>query len=113
MGRGLPHRLPHDLGNGRAGGRRTGRPDQLRTAHLETLRTPALICQGTRDPFGTREEVAGYRLAPAIEIAWFEDGDHDLRPRKAVTGLTAAARRQALAERVRAWTAALGENYRR
>jgi len=84
-----------------------GRPEQLRTAHLATLATPTLICQGTRDPFGTREEVEGYALSPAIEIAWFEDGDHDLRPRKAVTGLTAAAHRQAMAERVRGWAAAL------
>ena len=67
-----------------------GRPEQLRTAHLERLATPALICQGTRDPFGTREEVAGYALSPAIEILWLEDGDHDLRPRKAVSGFTAA-----------------------
>ena len=84
-----------------------GRPEQLRTAHLATLATPALICQGTRDPFGTCEEVAGYALSPAIEIAWVEDGDHDLRPRKAVTGLSAAAQRQALAERARAWAGTL------
>ena len=83
-----------------------GRPEQLRTAHLATLATPTLICQGTRDIFGTREEVAAYALSPAIVIAWVEDGDHDLRPRKAVTGLSAAAQRQALAERVRAWASA-------
>ena len=35
-----------------------GKPEKLRTAHLATLRTPALICQGTRDPFGTRADVA-------------------------------------------------------
>ena len=84
-----------------------GRPEQLRTAHLAALATPTLICQGTRDTFGTREEVAGYALSPAIEIAWVEDGDHDLRPRKSVTGVSAAAQRQALAERVRDWAAAL------
>jgi hypothetical protein len=37
-----------------------GKPDQLRTAHLASLRTPTLIVQGTRDPFGTREDVASY-----------------------------------------------------
>ena len=67
-----------------------GRPEQLRTAHLEGLATPALICQGTRDPFGTREEVAGYALSPAIEMLWLEDGDHDLKPRKGVSGFGAA-----------------------
>lgn len=60
-----------------------GRPEKLRTAHLETLATPALIVQGTRDPFGTRDDVAGYTLSPAIRVAWMEDGDHDLKPRKA------------------------------
>jgi len=62
------------------------RPEQLRTAHLHALRTPTLICQGTRDPFGTRDEVPGYGLSPAIEVHWLEDGDHDLRPRKAISG---------------------------
>ncbi|HVH03963.1 MAG TPA: alpha/beta family hydrolase [Amaricoccus sp.] len=84
-----------------------GRPEQLRTAHLATLRTRTLICQGSRDPFGTAEEVATYSLAPAIEIAWIEDGDHDLRPRKSVTGRTAAEARTALAARVAAWTRTL------
>jgi predicted alpha/beta-hydrolase family hydrolase len=62
-----------------------GKPEQLRTAHLETLSAPALICQGTRDPFGTREEAAGYRLSPSIAIHWLEDGDHDFKPRRPLT----------------------------
>ncbi len=56
-------------------------PERLRTAHLEQIRTPTLIVQGTRDPFGGPEDVAGYRLSPAIRLVWIEDGDHDLRPR--------------------------------
>ncbi len=56
-------------------------PERLRTAHLEQIRTPTLIVQGTRDPFGGPEEVAGYPLSPAIRLVWIEDGDHDLRPR--------------------------------
>ena len=67
-----------------------GKPQALRTAHLEHLATPALICQGTRDPFGTRDEVQGLALSEGIEILWLEDGDHDLKPRKAVSGFTAA-----------------------
>lgn len=63
-----------------------GKPDRLRTAHLENLKAPALICQGTRDPFGTWSEVQGYALAPAVRLQWLEDGDHDLKPRKTVTG---------------------------
>jgi predicted alpha/beta-hydrolase family hydrolase len=59
-----------------------GKPERLRTAHLETLRTPTLIAQGTRDPFGTPKEVAAYILSPSIEIVWIEDGDHSFKPRK-------------------------------
>jgi predicted alpha/beta-hydrolase family hydrolase len=66
-----------------------GRPEKLRTAHLETLSTPALIVQGTRDAFGSREDVAGYRLSPAIRVAWLEDGDHSWKPR-ASSGRTEA-----------------------
>jgi uncharacterized protein len=55
-----------------------GQPEKLRTAHLEELRTSALILQGTRDPFGTREDVAGYKLSKTIAIEWIEKGDHSL-----------------------------------
>jgi predicted alpha/beta-hydrolase family hydrolase len=60
-----------------------GRPEKLRTEHLESLDTPSLILQGERDPFGTRDDVEGYRLSPAIRIAWCPDGDHSFKPRKA------------------------------
>jgi len=66
-----------------------GRPERLRTKHLETLETPALIVQGTRDPFGTREDVAGYRLSSAIRVVWLEDGGHSWKPR-ASSGRTEA-----------------------
>lgn len=66
-----------------------GKPDRLRTAHLEEIRTPTLIRQGERDPFGRREEAAGYNLSAAVHLSWATDGDHDLKPRKA-SGLTHA-----------------------
>ncbi len=58
-----------------------GRPQSLRTEHLCGLRTPALICQGDRDPFGTRGEVETYALSSAIRLCWLPDGDHDFKPR--------------------------------
>jgi len=58
-----------------------GKPEQLRTEHLKTLQTPALVVQGTRDALGNREEAEAYTLSPQIEILWLEDGDHDLKPR--------------------------------
>ena len=38
--------------------------------------------QGTRDPFGTPEEVARYPLHPSIQVHWLQDGDHSFAPRK-------------------------------
>ncbi|MGF1525369.1 MAG: alpha/beta family hydrolase [Candidatus Competibacterales bacterium] len=59
-----------------------GKPRQLRTDHLQTLVTPTLICQGERDPLGTRDEVAQYPLSKAIDLHWLPAGDHGYRPPK-------------------------------
>jgi predicted alpha/beta-hydrolase family hydrolase len=82
-----------------------GKPTQLRTAHLKTLAAPALIVHGTRDEFGSPEEIATYDLARGIELSFVEDGDHDLKPRKSVTGLSGAEALQRIAETVARWTA--------
>ena len=81
------------------------KPTQLRTKHLAGLKTPALIVQGTRDEFGTRDEVPGYTLSDRIEILWLEDGDHDLKPRKAISGFTAAQHMATRGGTVAAWVA--------
>lgn len=80
-----------------------GRPTQLRTRHLVGLRCPALICQGTRDEFGVPDEVATYGLSPRIEVKWLEDGDHDLKPRKSISGFSTADHLKTVAEAVSAW----------
>jgi predicted alpha/beta-hydrolase family hydrolase len=80
-----------------------GRPEQLRTAHLVGLKTPTLICQGTRDEFGDRYEVGEFGLSDEIELFWLEDGDHDLKPRKAISGFTTAGHLDSLAEHVSRW----------
>ncbi len=66
-----------------------GKPETAakRTAHLEELTTPTLICQGTRDPMGGKPLVDSLPLAPAIAVHWLEDGDHSFKPRKS-SGLT-------------------------
>jgi predicted alpha/beta-hydrolase family hydrolase len=81
------------------------KPEQLRTGHLADLKAPTLICQGTRDEFGTRGEVASYALSENIEILWLEDGDHDLKPRKSVSGFSAADHLKRVAEALKAWAA--------
>ena len=79
-----------------------GKPEQLRTAHLAELATPTLVCQGERDVMGSREEVAGYALSPAIRIEWAPDGDHELTPRKA-SGNTLAGNLAAAADAIAAF----------
>jgi len=57
-----------------------GNPARTRVKHLENLRTPTLILQGTRDSFGLPEDVANYRLSKKIRIVWIESGDHSFKP---------------------------------
>ena len=56
-----------------------GQPQKTRVEHLKELQTPTLIVQGTRDPFGTRDDVQGYALSKAIRVEWIEGGDHSLK----------------------------------
>jgi predicted alpha/beta-hydrolase family hydrolase len=60
------------------------KPEQLWTAHLPDLRTSALFVHGTRDPFGSPEEMRqAIALIPArtgfVEV---ERAGHDLAPLK-------------------------------
>lgn len=66
-----------------------GRPAQLRTEHLEGLRTPTLIVQGERDSFGRRGEVEAYPLSAALQLAWIPAGDHSFKPTRS-SGCTEA-----------------------
>jgi predicted alpha/beta-hydrolase family hydrolase len=84
-----------------------GRPTQLRTAHLMGLQTPALFVEGTRDEFGSPGEIAGYGLPKTIEIAWLEDGDHSLKPRKAISGFTYGQHMATMADAAADWAARL------
>ena len=59
-----------------------GRPQQLRTAHLAELRSPTLILQGERDPFGKPEEVEHYTLSPRVQVRWIAAGDHSFKPNR-------------------------------
>ena len=69
-----------------------GQPEKLRVAHLENLKTPALIVQGERDAFGTRDEISRYPLSKKIRILFLPDGDHSFKPR-ASSGRTEKAER--------------------
>ena len=58
------------------------KPETLRVENLNAIDNELLILQGTRDIFGTSEEVKNYSLNANVNIIWLEDGDHDLQPRK-------------------------------
>ena len=56
------------------------KPNLWRMDHLKIIDTPTLICQGERDPFGSRQEVSRQTFSPAVSINWMADGDHNFCP---------------------------------
>ncbi|USD65880.1 alpha/beta family hydrolase [Vibrio sp. SCSIO 43136] len=59
-----------------------GKPENFKGEHMASLTKPCLIAQGDRDPFGTQEDIAGYKLSDQIELCWIPDGEHSFKPRK-------------------------------
>jgi len=57
-----------------------GRPEQHRTQHLPDLRTPTLFVHGTRDPFGSIEELqlAIKMISAKTKLLTVEGAGHDL-----------------------------------
>lgn len=66
------------------------KPLELRTAHFPQLRTPALFVHGSRDPFGSQEEMrSALTLIPGRnELLEIEGAGHDLAGKKADPELT-------------------------
>lgn len=60
------------------------KPEQLRTAHFAKLTVPALFVHGTRDPFGSPDEVqSALTLLPGRhELLQVEGAGHELLARK-------------------------------
>lgn len=58
-----------------------GKPDRLRIEHLRAITVPCLFVSGTRDAFGTPDELEAHTAAiPApVEHAWLEGKGHDLK----------------------------------
>jgi hypothetical protein len=56
------------------------KPEQQRTQHLPDLRTPALFVSGTRDPFGSIQEIEqALKMIPAkTKLLPIEGAGHDL-----------------------------------
>ena len=51
-----------------------GRPDRLRVEHLPAIDVPCLFVSGTRDPFGTPDELTAHTAAIAGPVTheWVE-----------------------------------------
>lgn len=82
-----------------------GKPERLRTQHLPALTLPVLFVHGTRDPFGTIEELeAARKLIPGrTALLKVESAGHDL-------GFKGKARREELpAQIVAEFQALLGQ----
>jgi uncharacterized protein len=61
-----------------------GRPDRLRVEHLPDVTAPWLFVHGTRDPFGSPDELEQWTstIAGPVTHHWL-DGGHDLRGKDA------------------------------
>ena len=70
----------------------------------------ALAAQGfrvARFEFGSPEEIATYTLSPSITVRFLEDGDHDLKPRKALSGFSTGDHLKTIAQSIDDWTQTL------
>ena len=63
-----------------------GRPDKLRDAHLPDVKAPMLFIQGSRDTFGTEEEIRDLikRLKLNAKLYPVAGGDHSLKVPKSL-----------------------------
>ncbi|MEP7202682.1 MAG: alpha/beta family hydrolase [Ilumatobacteraceae bacterium] len=77
-----------------------GRPDSLRTEHLPRLNVRCLFIHGTRDPFGSPEELQHWTatIPGEVEHHWMEGRGHDLKGADA-----------AIASIVASWISTLGQ----
>ena len=58
-----------------------GRPERLRVEHLADVAVPCLFISGTKDPFGSPDELTEWTATiPApVEHVWIDGGRHDLK----------------------------------
>lgn len=58
-----------------------GKPEKLRTEHFSSIEVPCLFVSGTRDSFGTPDELTHQTAAISGKVThvWIDGGDHGLR----------------------------------
>ena len=64
-----------------------GRPGADRTSHFPELRVPCLFVSGTRDQFGSPDELeaATAAIPGPVTHVWLDGGNHGLRGKDAAT----------------------------
>jgi len=85
-----------------------GRPDQLRDAHLPSIRVPVLCINGTRDPLCTPDlmERAIAPVSAPWQMHWLDGADHSFHVLKS-SGRNDLAVMAEVADVVEAWVAGL------
>ena len=83
-----------------------GKPDQLRDAHLPSIRVPVLCVNGTRDPFCTPALMKGVleRVTAPWQMLWLETADHSFHVLKS-SGKTDAQVLGEVADAAEKWVA--------
>jgi hypothetical protein len=58
-----------------------GKPDRLRVDHLPAITVPCLFVSGTKDPFGTPDELERWTatIAGDVHHVWIEGARHDMK----------------------------------
>jgi uncharacterized protein len=81
-----------------------GKADQLRVKHLPQIRVPMLFVQGSRDPFGTPDELRPIikELKAPTELSVVAGGDHSFKVLKRA-GVTQEETHTAVLDRIEVW----------
>jgi uncharacterized protein len=81
-----------------------GRPNRLRAEHLSRIKAPMLFVQGSRDAFGTPDELRPIvtSLEPPAGLYVVEGGDHSFKVRKAA-GVSQEDIYRAIQDHIAAW----------
>lgn len=81
-----------------------GNPEKLRSAHLTDIKAPMLFVQGSRDSFGTPDELKPIikKLKVPAELYVVESGDHSFKVPKSA-GVAQEEVYRAVLDRIAAW----------
>jgi predicted alpha/beta-hydrolase family hydrolase len=81
-----------------------GRSDRLRASHLPQVKAPMLFVQGSRDAFGTPEELRPIisQLEPSADLYVVEGGDHSFKIPKSA-GVRQQDVYRAIQDRIETW----------